>query len=150
MIAGPICCAISFSASCRARSRPARPSKTTGAAASSGSSTISTRRTSRPQGNGGNGHAAATVADLPDVAEMSDAELLAGEKKALGFYMSSHPLARHAGLLQALATHRVADLPSLPEKTEVILGGMITNVKERTSRRAGRGSPGWPSSPSRT
>ena len=28
----------------------------------------------------------------------------------LGFYMSSHPLARHAGLLQALATHRVADL----------------------------------------
>ena len=40
--------------------------------------------------NGGNGHAA-PVSALPDVAEMSDADLLAGEKKALGFYLSSHP-----------------------------------------------------------
>ena len=47
---------------------------------------------------------------LPDVPEFSDAEKLASEKKALGFYMSSHPLARHAAELQALATHRVADL----------------------------------------
>ncbi len=64
---------------------------------------------------------------------------LAGEKKALGFYMSSHPLTRHAGLLQALATHRAADLPSAPEKTEVILGGMITNVKERNVQKSRSG-----------
>ena len=48
--------------------------------------------------------------NLPDLPEMPDVERLAEEKKALGFYMSSHPLTRHAGLLQALATHRVADL----------------------------------------
>ncbi len=54
--------------------------------------------------------------NLPDVAEMSDAELLADEKKALGFYMSSHPLARHAELLQALATHKVAELAAAPRK----------------------------------
>ena len=65
----------------------------------------------------------AAVNALPDVAEMSDADLLAGEKKALGFYLSSHPLSRHAGLLQALATHHAADLPSIPEKTEVDPGG---------------------------
>ena len=38
---------------------------------------------------------------LPDVPELPDAERLAEEKKVLGFYMSSHPLTRHAGLLQA-------------------------------------------------
>ena len=77
---------------------------------------------------------------LPEVAEMSDADLLAGEKKALGFYLSSHPLTRHAGLLHALATHRVADLPSQSrEKSEVILGGMITNIKERNVQKSRSG-----------
>ena len=77
--------------------------------------------------------------NLPEVAEMSDAELLADEKKALGFYMSSHPLARHADLLQALATHKVADLAALPEKTEVILGGIIANVQARNVQKSRSG-----------
>jgi DNA polymerase-3 subunit alpha len=88
--------------------------------------------------NGGNGHAAA-ASYFPDVQEMSDAELLAGEKKALGFYLSSHPLTRHAGLLSALSTHHAADLPSLAEKTEVIMGGMITNIKERNVQKSRSG-----------
>jgi DNA polymerase-3 subunit alpha len=82
-----------------------------------------------PPSNGhGNGKAHAALMSLPDVPELSDAEKLALEKKALGFYMSSHPLARHATELQALATHRVADLAGVPEKTEVVLGGMITSI----------------------
>jgi DNA polymerase III subunit alpha len=88
--------------------------------------------------NGGNGHPA-TTNFLPEVQEMSDADLLAGEKKALGFYLSSHPLTRHAGLLSALSTHHAADLPSLTDKTEVILGGMITNVKERNVQKSRSG-----------
>jgi DNA polymerase-3 subunit alpha len=95
------------------------------------------------QGNGksnghGNGHLF-TSSNLPDVPELADAELLGGEKKALGFYMSSHPLTRHAALLQALATHRAADLPSLPDKTEVTLGGMIANVQVRNVQRSRSG-----------
>jgi DNA polymerase-3 subunit alpha len=92
-------------------------------------------------GNGnrqGNGHVP-TPANLPDVSELPDAELLGGEKKALGFYMSSHPLTRHAPLLQALATHRAADLSSLPDKTEVILGGMIANVQVRNVQKSRSG-----------
>ncbi len=91
-----------------------------------------------PHLNGGNGHVPAMNA-LPDVAEMCDADLLAGEKKALGFYLSSHPLTRHAGLLQALASHRAAQLPSIPEKTEVVLGGMITSVKETNVKKSRSG-----------
>jgi DNA polymerase-3 subunit alpha len=90
-------------------------------------------------GNGrGNGHANG-LAHLPDVQELSDAELLGGEKKALGFYMSSHPLTRHAPLLQALASHRAAELPGLPDKTEVILGGMIANVQIRNVQKSRSG-----------
>ena len=53
---------------------------------------------------------------LPDIPELSDAEKLAFEKKALGFYMSSHPLSNHAALLQALATHRSPTWPWSPRR----------------------------------
>ncbi len=42
-------------------------------------------------------------------------------------------------LLRALSTHHAADLPSVAEKTEVILGGMITNVKERNVQKSRSG-----------
>ena len=57
----------------------------------------------------------------------------------LGFYMSSHPLTRHAGLLQALATHQVADLADVAEKSEVILGGMIASVQVRNVQKSRSG-----------
>ncbi len=80
-------------------------------------------------GNGKSNGRELAAANLPDVPELNDAELLGGEKKALGFYMSNHPLTRHAALLQTLATHRVSDLAALPDKSEVILGGMIASIK---------------------
>ena len=67
---------------------------------------------------------------------MPDAIRLAEEKKALGFYMTSHPLPATPTLLQALATHQVADLASVGEKTEVVLGGMVVGLRSRTSRRS--------------
>jgi DNA polymerase-3 subunit alpha len=89
---------------------------------------------------GGNGdHAAPAVLNLPDIPELPDPERLAEEKKVLGFYMSSHPLTRHAGLLQALATHRVSELATVPDKTEVILGGMIANVQVRNVQKSRSG-----------
>ena len=53
--------------------------------------------------------------------------------------MSSHPLARHAELLQALATHTVAELAALPKKSEVILGGIIANVQARNVQKSRSG-----------
>jgi DNA polymerase-3 subunit alpha len=79
------------------------------------------------------------TANLPDIAELPDAERLAEEKRVLGFYMSSHPLTRHAGLLAALATHRVEELAGVSEKTEVILGGMISGVQVRNVQKSRSG-----------
>lgn len=76
---------------------------------------------------------------LPDIPEMPDAERLAEEKKVLGFYMSSHPLTRHANLLHALATHRVGDLSNVTGNTEIILGGMIQNVTIRNVQKSRSG-----------
>jgi DNA polymerase-3 subunit alpha len=94
--------------------------------------------------NGGNGNDSAGTrglnqANLPDVPELPDAELLGGEKKALGFYMSSHPLTRYAPLLQALATHRASELADLQDKTEVTLGGMIASVQVRNVQKSRSG-----------
>ena len=129
--------------SCPARSRRGRPSRTIAAAASAGSSTIWRPRAGRPRQRQrqrpGQRPCRRPRSNLPDVPELPDAELLGGEKKALGFYMSSHPLTRHAPLLQALATHRAAELAGLPDKTEVILGGMIANVQVRNVQKSRSG-----------
>ena len=101
-----------------------------------------------------NGHALS----LPELPELPDVERLANEKKVLGFYMSSHPLTRHSTILSALSTHRVADLVEVdkkPEgqadrsndysgnngarKTEVVLGGMLSNVQIRNVNKSRSG-----------
>ncbi|GIW89115.1 MAG: DNA-directed DNA polymerase [Isosphaeraceae bacterium] len=68
---------------------------------------------------------------LPDLPPQPEAERLADEKKALGFYMSAHPLTRHASLLAAFSTHRIADLAELPERVEVTVGGMVGGLTIR-------------------
>lgn len=78
---------------------------------------------------------------LPPVSPAAEAALLAEEKKVLGFYMSSHPLTKHEEMIKALATYTVAEAVSgnVPEKAELVLGGMISNVQIRNvkSNRSG-------------
>jgi len=83
--------------------------------------------------------ASAAASNLPDVPELPDVELLGGEKKALGFYMSSHPLSRYADKLQAHSTHRAADIAEAQSKLEVLLGGMITAVQVRNVQKSRSG-----------
>ena len=66
-------------------------------------------------------------------------ERLNEEKKALGFYMSSHPLARYAMTLQAFRSHPVGDLANLPDKAEVTLGGMISGLTIRNVQKSRSG-----------
>jgi DNA polymerase-3 subunit alpha len=71
----------------------------------------------------------------PDVEEWPENQLLAQEKEVLGLYVSSHPLARHATLLERFSTITLADLPSLAEGHEIRIGGLVSNAKIHVTQR---------------
>jgi len=68
-------------------------------------------------------------ANLPDLREWDDRQKLANEKESLGYYLTSHPLAEHADTLRLYTTHSPAAAATLPHRTEVVLGGMLSAVK---------------------
>ena len=77
---------------------------------------------------------------LPDIPEWSDTEKLKNEKEALDFYFSSHPLAQHEDELRRLASHTVEQLGQLGANQEVILGGMLTQVRFQNTKKARNGN----------
>jgi len=79
----------------------------------------------RPEGTGGK---------MRDLKEWPKARLLSYEKEALGFYISGHPLARHREVLEKFSTTSIQDLEKLEGASEVIIGGMISSVRYKTTK----------------
>jgi DNA polymerase-3 subunit alpha len=75
---------------------------------------------------------------LPDLPEWQESVKLAREKEALGVYLSGHPLDAHRALLKARVKVTTADLPEIPDGQEVSLGVVITEMKEKVSKKGGR------------
>ncbi len=74
-------------------------------------------------------------------AQWTEAELLRHEKDVLGFYITNHPLTHHLDALHAFSTCSTARLKELGDGTRVVLGGLISQVREipiRSGRSAGR------------
>src|SRR5262249_26807573 len=86
----------------------------------------------------GDGEATRAVEPLPEVPEWPDSEKLKYEKEALDFYFSSHPLAQCEAELRRFATHTVEQLAKLEANQEVLLGGMLTQVRFLNTKRPGR------------
>ena len=84
--------------------------------------------------------AAATGASstYPDIPEWNKREMLASEKEALGFFLTSHPLAEMAGTIQQFCTHEAKQLGDANEAEEVILGGMISAIKRAQTKKPSR------------
>jgi DNA polymerase-3 subunit alpha len=74
---------------------------------------------------------------LPDIPEWPEAQTLAYEKQVLGFYMTSHPLAKHASVITQFSTAPTRELSSFKSNQSVTLGGMVTNLRY-TSPKNGR------------
>ncbi len=72
---------------------------------------------------------------LPEMAEWKDADLLAKEKEALGFYLTSHPLEEHRPTIERFATARTVDLVETPEGADVTVGGVIVGLRTMLDKR---------------
>jgi DNA polymerase-3 subunit alpha len=83
---------------------------------------------------GRDGGSAAPEPPLPEAAPWTDAERLAHEKAALGFYVTGHPLVAVRGALE-----RFCDVTSISTEgrdgKEVRAGGLLTAVRETRTRR---------------
>ena len=72
---------------------------------------------------------------LPTVTRWANLEQLKFEKEALDFYFSSHPLAEFDADLKRYASHEVLGLRDQEHGQEVRIGGMVSQVKQRTTKR---------------
>ena len=84
--------------------------------------------------------AAPEPVDWPDVPDLPQREQLLMERDALGFYLTAHPLADYEELLARFTTHTTAELASLPHRSGVVVGGMISAVKISQTKRPRPGS----------
>ena len=79
---------------------------------------------------------AATSVPLPEAPSWAEAQQLAGEKEALGFYMSGHPLDRFGDELKAFGARRVADLST--SEVDVWVSGIVAGLRPLKTRKGDR------------
>ena len=73
---------------------------------------------------------------LPDVPDWPEAERLAREKEALGFFISGHPLDRHRDVVRAFERTNTRNLAEHAGK-KIELACVVTGVARQVSRRDG-------------
>ena len=81
----------------------------------------------------GNGHG-----KLPEVPEWPERTLLSFEKEALGFFITGHPLARFRDTIRRFATCEAATLQERSDKEDVKVCGIVSAVKELTTKKGDR------------
>jgi DNA polymerase-3 subunit alpha len=73
---------------------------------------------------------------LPDAPAWTEVQQLAGEKEALGFYMSGHPLERFAGEMKVFGARRIAELTS--SEGDVWSGGIVSGLRPLKTKKGDR------------
>lgn len=75
---------------------------------------------------------------LSDVEEWPEDGLLAAEYATLGFYISGHPLARHAGRLRELSVTELGVMEGKRAGEDVSVAGIVVNTRSMRSRKGAR------------
>jgi DNA polymerase-3 subunit alpha len=86
------------------------------------------------------GTPASSAAILPNIPEWPALEKLKYEKEALDFYISSHPLAQYEELIRLFSSYTSKDLASVETDREVLIGGMVTQVRLMNTKKARNGN----------
>ena len=74
-------------------------------------------------------------ATLTDATEYDPLERLKQEKEQLGFYVSGHPLEEYSDIIDYYTTASTQTLIAHPVESEVFVAGMITEVKNFTTKK---------------
>jgi DNA polymerase III subunit alpha len=75
---------------------------------------------------------------LPNIPDWDEHERLAHEKEILGFFITGHPLEKYRDKLldfSALSTTDVAELKSSTGRDEILIGGMLKNIRVSKSKK---------------
>nr|MBI5455581.1 DNA polymerase III subunit alpha [Candidatus Levybacteria bacterium] len=84
--------------------------------------------------------ATAPLSDNPasNFADFSDNEKLAFEKEFLGFYLTAHPQMDNLIKLKDQISHTIESLEEETEQTNVVIGGIIENIKRIFTKKSGK------------
>ena len=74
---------------------------------------------------------------IPDIPEFEWDEILSNEKELLGFYVSGHPLDRHANLIKTFA-RPIHSLEEIADGTCVRLAGMVGSFTRKFGKQSGK------------
>ncbi len=75
---------------------------------------------------------------LPDVPEWPEHELLASELATLGFYISGHPMAKHAARLKELGVIDLSALEGRENGEDVAVAGIVMSMRPMRSKKGDR------------
>lgn len=75
---------------------------------------------------------------MDDVPRWGERQILTYEKESLGFYITGHPLNSFEELLSRYANVDTAAIPEIKENKKVRLGGVVSRLKEITTKRGDR------------
>lgn len=78
---------------------------------------------------------------LPDIEEFPEKSKLSMEKEVLGMYLSAHPMAEYQQQLTSFCSHTSNQLGDVKDRSEVIVGGMISSIKLANTRNPKPGAP---------
>ncbi len=87
---------------------------------------------------GGGGATEREDHQLPDIEEWHENQLLSFEKETLGFYITSHPLARYEEDIKRFTNEDTASVVQLESGREVKVCGVVSKYKEITTRKGER------------
>ncbi|MBM3859294.1 MAG: DNA polymerase III subunit alpha [Verrucomicrobia bacterium] len=83
-------------------------------------------------------HARRAAPGQPAPVVWSQSQMLAYEKELLGFYVSGHPLSRHADVLRRYEMTSTAQLGPLQDGQATRIGGIISKLVPRTTKKDGK------------
>jgi DNA polymerase-3 subunit alpha len=75
---------------------------------------------------------------IPDTDELDYAEILKGEKEALGFYFSQHPLSAYEHIIRQITPFDSSSIKESDTSDDVTVVGLINGLKEITTKRGDR------------